>query len=429
MLRVCTTRGSTALLALGLAGCNQYELFRVAGYAQEGFSNDADVLFVLDNSSSMQDESTALALNFDVFIRRLTDPTEGAIATDGLVDAVDNYITYIENRELIVDYQLAITTTDVAGSWGALYGDTPVLSRGDADIALEFNRNLLCHATCFSSATLVPADPSYVCEDPPLPPGDAVSVQYLDCLCGGTDQWEDQCGSGTEEPLEAIYMAMCRAVENPPPECYDDNQFTEADRLSNDGMMREGAALIPIIVTDEGDTSRRMSQGDDEPDEYAQLFDAFGHRMAFAVIGPQTEECNSGAATTWGVDRYQWFVDETGGRYFLIEEKDDQGECGVTDFAVAMEELGELLNSLLDAFPLQSIPDVDTIVVFVDNTLVMQSSESINETEGTVTYSDGWSYLSEENAIEFHGSAVPDYNAEVRIYYRPLEGMPRDLPF
>ena len=47
---------SVVLLSL-LAGCNSYEIFALAGYEQASFSNDADVVFVIDNSNSMWQES------------------------------------------------------------------------------------------------------------------------------------------------------------------------------------------------------------------------------------------------------------------------------------------------------------------------------------------------------------------------------------
>ena len=63
-----------SLLALTLlAGCNSYELFRVTGYEQASFSNDADILFIIDNSQSMAEESTALASNFDRFVGNFLD--------------------------------------------------------------------------------------------------------------------------------------------------------------------------------------------------------------------------------------------------------------------------------------------------------------------------------------------------------------------
>ena len=121
-------------------------------------------------------------------------------------------------------------------------------------------------------------------------------------------------------------------------------------------------------------------------------------------------------------------MDETEGRWFDIAAPASGDECEVTDFAQALEELGDLLNSLAESFPLGSVPDVDTIRVFVDGEEVMAAVPTVNEDLET-EYSAGWSYIPADNAIEFFGTAVPDYNAEVTIYYLPLEGMPRELPF
>ena len=50
---------------------------------------------------------------------------------------------------------------------------------------------------------------------------------------------ENGCAtSGDEEPLEAIYMAMCRAVDNPPEACFDEiNQFTQVHVGSNSSWL------------------------------------------------------------------------------------------------------------------------------------------------------------------------------------------------
>lgn len=414
-------------LAIGslvlLGGCENVELFRVAGYAQEDFSNDADILFLIDNSDSMQDEAAALGLNFDRFVRELT---ANSGSTNGLSDAVDNYVRYVQSRTSVVDFQLAITTTDVSATYGDLYGSPRILNNDTEDVSTAFNRNLLCEATCFLDSTAVASDSSYVCTDPPAPPGAELTTQYLNCLCG-ENQWEGHCGSGNEEHLEAIFMAMCRASDDPPADCFENNQFDESTVGSNAGLIRENSTFIPVIVTDEGDTSRRMSQGDGEPDEYADLFNKFDTRMAFAVIGPTTDNCNSANATRWGVARYEYFVTETGGSYFPIAAGSGE-DCGVSDFETAMSDLGQLMSRLVDAFTLQSVPDVDTLRVFVDGRRIEPADET-EQADGSIAYTDGWTYQSERNAIRFHGAAVPGYNAQVRIYYRPLEGMPRELPF
>lgn len=447
--------------AAALSGCNRYEMFRLGGYAQESFSNDADILFVIDNSLSMTDEATALATNIGVFVDRLTNPEYTGITTEGLDDATDNYIEYVQNRGRFIDFQLAITTTDVEATYGDLYGSPRIIDQEDPDVAAAFEANVLCTATCFNESE-VPGDASYSCGDPL--DGREVSYEYLNCVCG-EGVWEDNCGSGTEEHLEALFMSMCRASSDPPEDCYELNQFTAQDELSNEGLLRPNSTLIPVIVTDEGDGSRRMTTSDDTPDEYEALYEQFDARMAFAVIGPRIDRCNSGGAQGWGVDRFQYFVDETDGRWFDItalgvpedevidpdtgfacwdtngndeadatedlngDGKVDGGDCcTISDFAAALEELGDLLNSLATAFPLDSVPAVETIRVFVDGEEVPASVETVAE-DLTVEYSDGWSYQPSENAIEFHGNAVPDYNADVEIYYLPLEGMPRELPF
>ena len=224
-------------------------------------------------------------------------------------------------------------------------------------------------------------------------------------------------------------MAMCRAVENPPDDCYVNNQFEASHEGTNTGLIREDSTLIPIIVTDEGDTSRRLPQGEAVPEEYAELFSQFNTRTAFAVIGPRTDLCNSGGATTWGVSRYQWFVNDSNGLYLDIAQEDDTGDCEVADFADSLQQLGDLLNSLLDVFPLQSIPDVSTIRAFIDGEEVPKAIEELNTDTGEVEFVEGWSYLAAENGVQFHGQYIPDYNADVKIYYLPLEGMPRQLPY
>lgn len=409
---------------LVLPSCNQYEMFRLAGYQQESFSNEADIVFVVDNSLSMQDEATELARNIGVFIDTLTNEDVTGITTDGLTDAAENYIEYVQNRGRFIDYQLSITTTDVEATYGDLYGDPTLIAQGDDSISELFAANVLCSSTCFDDST-VPSDLSYQCGDPL---GDSpVSFEYLECLCG-QGLWENNCGSGSEEHLEALFMALCRAVPEPPEECYEFNQFTAADVLSNEGLLRENSTVIPVIVTDEGDGSRRMTTGDGEPDEYEALFDLFGHRMAFAVIGPRIDVCNSGGASPWGVDRLLYFVEETNGRWFDIAEPGSGKDCQVTDFAASLEELGDLLSSLAEQFPLDSVPNVDTIRVFVDDEEIAQAVATVNEDLET-EYSAGWGYVPADNAIEFYGTAIPDYNAVVDIYYLPLEGMPRELPF
>lgn len=441
-----------SLLALTLlAGCNSYELFRVTGYEQASFSNDADILFVIDNSDSMQEESTALASNFDRFIGKLTNTEAGSnVGTETLSDAVSNYIREASGGDLFIDYQLAITTSSVFYDNGPTTGidpgeagtlaydpdsDVPAIISRAGGSGTDFQKNLLCSATCWDQN--LPTNPDYVCGDPLE--GD-VTEEYLACLCEDTP-WNGNCGAGQEQGLEAAFMTLCRAVENPPADCYEfpDNSaiaFQEGNEGENAGLLREGANTLVVIVTDEGDGSLRTDEGtaavpgdvDTVVNEYDDLFQKFPNLVRFAVIGPSWDGTDGGCldgAQQWGVERYQGIVAATNGLYIPLTDIDD--DCAATDFGTSMERLGELLSNLMTFFPLQSVPDVASIEAYVDGEFV-ERAEPIEGTEPP-EYGDGWSYDAAENAVAFHGAAIPDYNQDVKIFYRPLGGTPRELPF
>jgi hypothetical protein len=430
------------LLALALSGCNNYEMFRLAGYEQASFSNDADIIFVIDNSSSMTDEAEDLALNFQVFVDQLTSTDGGALPQGSVTEAVDAYILYTSQRGRFIDYNMGITTTSVedpGSSPPGLAGElveasseevltSQVIDPSFPDVAASFSANLLCESTCWQSST-VPSDPGYECGDDV----EQITLQYLDCVCG-FEEWEGNCGSGDEEHLEAAFLSMCRSVENPPDECFEGTPLTDGDVMTNPDILRDDSTVIFVVVTDEGDGSRRLGQGDYDATPYLELLDLFGKTYRFAVIGPNydadagTLTCNSGGATTWGAERLQQAAAETGGFYRSIAQEGAGGDCENSDFASHLEELGALLNQLLVKFPLQSVPDVDTLLVYVDGEEIPLAGESDIDEDGVVTC-DCWSYDASENAVEFHGTAIPDYNQDVQIYYKPLEGMPRTLPF
>lgn len=440
------------LLLATLVSCNDYELFRLSGFQQESFSNKADILFVVDNSDSMVDKVSDLAENFKTFIDSLeADATD--IQYDGLGDAVDNYQRWVVDRGAFVDFQIGITTTDVAGDWGALKG--PVLKRGDANLAERFIKTLLCDATCIPDRTSVPSDPSYTCGQPFT----EVSTQYLDCTCGMNSWVGANCAqSGVEEGLEATFMAMCRAVPNPPSSCFepardptapqsggggtgDDGEeeedgvvlFSERDVLSNEGLLREGATFIPVIVSDDGDSSRRVEDTIAIPTEYENIFDIFDNRMAWVAITPPldpTLQKPPGCVGyhEWSAVRYDYMVRITNGLKIPIMDTDAAG-CGTTDFGENLERFSALLTNLLTVFELQSVPDPDSIIVFVDGKQVDRAEELGIDKYGLPYFGDGWSYMDEANAVRFHGSAIPSNEAIVRVYYLPVDGMPRDLPF
>lgn len=452
-----------------LLSCNQYEFFNVTGFEQATFSNDADILFVLDNSASMSQEASALGQNFNVFINKLANQNGSGAGVQGLNDAVDDFVAYVTERGNFIDYQLAITTTTVdytgagasdalePGEAGLLIGSPTILGRDNPDIEEAFQRNLLCDATYWPADISAPEnqDPAYECNPDDIADPEFISVQYLDCLCG-TNGWQNPSGSGQEEPLEAALMALCRAEENPPDACYEIDAgtptvFADTDDMRNDGFLRDGSTVVIVILGDEGDTSRRIPNGSADIEPYIEAFDQFERNIKVVTLGPNlvpdedglgySLPCNNGGSTDWAAKRLLDISTQSKGFYRYLEEDVGEG-CELADFSVHLAKLGDLLNNLDTSFQLATIPDVTTIQVYVDGEII-ETAPILDETPAGIPleYGEGWSYESADNAVSFWGNpilnpkkleegcCIPDYSSDVRIYYRPLSGKPRELPF
>ena len=403
------------MIWLSWLGCNQYDLFVIAD-ERGGRPNDADVLFVVDNSDSMADESVALAENFSAFVAQLAAADLAATNT-GLPDAVDDYVAYSRDPSAFVDFQLAITTIDAAATTGALVGDPAILRKGDPGLVTSFVRNLMCDATCFADRALVDADPAFVCGGPW---NGEVSREFLDCLCGA-DAWLGNCGGGNEEGLEAVYGAMCRAVDDPPAACFEDTALTVEQAGSNAGLIRPGATFIPVIVTDEGDASHRMQNVEAVPTRYVDLLVELGVNTAWAVIGPGLDEnlelvC-PGLATSWGTLRYEYLVQRTGGVKLDIHD----ATCAPGDFATALSRLGDLVGGGVRAFVLPREPVPSSIVVEVGGRPVDLSDRLGTDVFGEDLFTDGWSYEEESRTVLLHGDIGPGPGEEIRIWFWPAE--------
>jgi hypothetical protein len=67
----------------------------------------------------------------------------------------------------------------------------------------------------------------------------------------------------------------------------------------------------------------------------------------------------------------------------------------------------------------------------VDGAEIDKAAEAdiLDPSAEALEYTRGWSYDSSQNAVAFWGANIPDYNADVRIFFRPLVDKPRALPF
>ncbi|MEO0603115.1 MAG: hypothetical protein AAF211_16870, partial [Myxococcota bacterium] len=415
-MRVLTTIG----LAMLATSCNRYDLFRVSGYEQATFTNRADVLFVIDNSTSMQDVSESLAVNFSEFVSELGDASRDREFGE-LSDAVDNYIEFVQNRGLFIDYQFGLITTDPDADFGAGQLLGPLVRRTDRRLEDRFIEQLACEAVCFASAPA--SDPSYSCGEPL---GSELSNEYLECTCGGG--FLGNCGTADEEALESVFMAMCRAVPNPPEACfaevYDEDEdrilaplLSRAEAETNAGLIREDSNLLVVIVSDEGDSSRRQFR-EDIPDDYERLFDQFGEDITWVLMGQELDEdgeirCPS-SGSDWAVRRYHYLARTSGGAVVDIFDED----CDPRPFDEALAALSDLLRNFLTSFALQSVPVPGTIVVQVDGRSIPEGSVIDTDEFGLPIFSDGWSYRPSDNSVEFHGNEIPPYESVVEVFNR-----------
>lgn len=403
------------VLWLWLAGCNRYALFVVED-GRDKLGADADVLFVLDNSESMREESVALVESFVRFVDAVAsfEAELEAIGDDGLEDAVAGYIAEAGFAGGFVDLHLAVTSIDAAATRGALLGEPPVLAGSDPDLVESFVRTVVCEATCFVDRNDVPTDPEHRCADGFK---GAVTREYLDCACG-VDEWLGHCGASVEEGLESAYLALCRTESEPPVECFEGG-LLEEERDSSPDFRREGATYLPIVITDEGDQSHRLPAVDPVPELYDRLFTEFGVPTRFAVVAPELDAslqvpCAPTVAS-WGISRYDYMVEGTGGLRLPIY---DDG-CGSPDWATALEQIGAVVNGTTTAFELEFPAVPASIAVEVGERRVPEAEVLGLDAFEQQEYSDGWFYVRRDQTVYLHGSAVPGPDERVRIWYLP----------
>ena len=291
-------------------------------------STNVDLLFVIDNSSSMKEESQSLGYGITSFFEDLQK--KNINANIGIVTTS-------------VDYSAGATSDEID------LGEAGLLTNGflnsEEDSVNEFKKGLYCGATFWIESEL-PSNPSYNCGENT----EEVTVEYLDCLC--ETNWSGVSGSGNEEPIEAAYLAFCRSTENPPDGCFDAiSPFNEADPLANLGFLREEAHTVIVMIGDEADNSRRMQQGQSDPEIYTDLFGEFEQKITFAAIGPNWDGdsllCNSGGATTWSVERVQTLALSSGGFYEPLEVSStgNGDDCLLVDFSSHLDVLLTTITS------------------------------------------------------------------------------------
>ena len=290
---------------------------------QQLTDNKVDILWVVDDSGSMQDEQNALSNNFQSFI--------------SFADS------------LSVDYQVGVITTEVndssvSGVLWACNGYNPIIDASDANRVAAFQ--------CAARVTNPPNG-----NRRPNP--------------GGSDS--------QEAGLQAARIAL------------DVPNVTGA----NNGFLRSDARLAVIIVSDEDD------QSDGSVNLYVDFFrNLKGFRNSQLVsVSAIAGDVPNGCSTAVAGDRYAAAASALNGRFESI--------CA-SSWTNMLRGIGLGVFALRSSWTLSRPADPSTIRVTVNGQTVSQSS------------TNGWTYDSTFNTIDFFGSAVPNAGATVTVTYDSL---------
>lgn len=387
MVRLRYAAACTALLApLVLAACDDPNVTPVPARPvqvdrfEQRKASAIDILFVIDNSGSMAIHQQSLADNFEHFFR-LIDPDPSRVGEPGEVD-----------------YRLAVATTDVISTPGALFygrGEPPILRPSTDYDPLEF----------FRERVLV-----------------------------GTK------GASREEGFRAAELAVETASQL-------------KDEKDNPLFLRNTAYLYLIFVSDEDDESR------DEVRYFERRFRSFRGKgdertvIASAIAGPTVsplpEECHDekGNPIVRAGNRYEELAHLTGGTLGNICEADWAGtleELAYTGLGLRKRfqlraparyfveddgrpNLGYLFESVEVQYPC-STPEDDpkfSACTRVDDRCGGEQRMRVCVPLYDMGQRNGFWFEPRDNTIVFAGDGVPGPGSVVEVRYIPRDSAGR----
>jgi hypothetical protein len=349
-----TVRAAASLVLAPLLACADQPLEGVdlEHFAQGTFplafapNRDIDILFVIDDSSSMVEEQATLAANFERFI------------------------AVLERPEVRANYRIGITTTDTGNPWCAGSGAeagalrlTSCRSR-PADFVLEGDETTdvtqeACHERCpaqWSDIEILPTLVDRQAEARPRP--------WLESIAGRTNLPEGlstaqalQClgpqgigGCRFESPLESMWHALDRS-QTP-----DDPAY---------GFIRDLAVLLIVHVTDEDDCSYNPA--------HASIFAPEGNRVFWSdaqAASPTSAVCWNAGVACDGSDCRAVNRDVDGNEVADEDAEDDAVLRPMSRYIELVQRLEDQKNAIS--------PDQEVLVALVGGV----------NTDGSVSYSD-----------------------------------------
>lgn len=320
--------------------------------AASSFNNQVDLLWVVDNSASMDPLQNNMTSNFNSFIQQFV--TKG------------------------YDFQLAVTTTDAYLS-EANFDNTPSMAKFRDGVGSN-------HTGIFN---ILPTTPNLI------------NVFVTNASQGGN-------GSGDERAFSSMRDAL------------------SSSQNSNGSWHRSGAYLGIIILSDEDD----FSSPNRPEDSWLYRGGVSDHNYNYSGLDPismytgylDTLTTSQSSARKYSVSAItvkdntclQSHLSQSpssiiGQRYMQIAAQTNGVVGSICDasYANTLNAIQQSIVELSTQFYLTKTPDPTTIVVTVNGATVPQDA------------SNGWTYLSASNSIEFHGSAVPQEGSDISVNFTP----------
>jgi hypothetical protein len=356
------------VLVNSIMGCGKESSFSLLSEADKftqdvAFNTKVDILWVMDNSGSMESSQSNVADNMQAFIQDFSTKS--------------------------LDYKMAVTTTD---AWMVQFGASDNCSKFREGIRTGANCSTVGGKTYSGVPIMLPSTPNLE------------TVFLTNVLL--TDDVGGFFGSGDERAFQSIMRTF------------------EED--SNSGFLRPDSFLSIIIVSDEEDFSHdgtNFTQNlndstlytiDSVADYLDDLTDstATNRRYNVNAMAVLDAACRTQLGMNTKVNqRYLQLVDKVNEAFSTEETKGKKTSlCG--DFAEDLEDIAGGILSLASKFPLQRIPIPETIIVKV-NGVTIPNKDTNPLADG------GWFYDSASNSIFFTSNYVPATGASISVVYDP----------
>lgn len=334
---------------------------------QQGSSFQArkiDILWVIDNSGSMQTSQQNVISNFNSFIQRFQtlnyDFNMAFISTDAFLDVVSGASTHRNSYCIAFDKKCSVFRDGPGKNATASYhSGVPIINKLTANITNVFNLN----------------------------------------AAQGTQ------GYGDERAFQSLKAAL--------------------SNTANTGFRRDDAYLAIIIVSDEDDFSHSsLNPALEDLSGNAYLTDSRIHSVDSYVSWLDTYTKSTVSLKNYSVSSITIldqqcldFLNTTytrrmGTRLAQIADKTSGTKaslCG--NFSESLSLISDKVLALTSSFRLDREPIPETISVIVNGVAVQQDANN------------GWSYDPSNITVNFHGSAIPAADSSIKINFDPVTVM------